>query len=113
MGRASRDAVSPLMTASEVAGYLLRSCGSLKEFHSFMFGSSLYGVGNDLDILIVGPSGEPLSRLKAELRVAANDLPLDVLYMLPEEAAATDFVERQGCIALSLLATYPVQTPGV
>lgn len=92
------------MTAGEVAKHLLRCCESLREFESFMFGSSLHGVGCDIDILIVGPSGEPLSRLKAELEVAAKQLPLDVLIMLPEEAAATEFVAREHCIALAQLA---------
>ncbi|WP_122491595.1 nucleotidyltransferase domain-containing protein [Pseudomonas viridiflava] len=94
------------MTACEVAKYLLKSCKSLQEFESFMFGSSLSGVGSDYDILIVGPSGEPLSRLKAELSVAGKELPLDVLYMLPAEAEAeeTGFVTSEGCIPLARLA---------
>ena len=104
MGGFTRDTAVPLMTACEVARYLLSCCGSLREFESYMFGSSLFGVGSDFDILIVGPSGDPLSRLKAELRVAANELPLDVLYMLPAEAEATEFVAREGCISLTLLA---------
>lgn len=95
------------MTASEVARYLLQCCESLSEFDSFMFGSSLFGVGNDYDILIVGPCGEPLSRLKAEVQLAASELPLDVLYMLPAEAEVTKFVAREGCIPLSQLATSP------
>ena len=92
------------MTAREVARYLLKSCESLREFESYMFGSSLIGVGSDFDILIVGPSGEPLSRLKAELRLAGKELPLDVLYMLPAEAEETGFVTRAGCITLTQLA---------
>lgn len=92
------------MTATEVAAHLLRCCESLREFESFMFGSSLLGVGSDFDILVVGPSGEPLARLKAELRIAAEELPLDVLFMLPAEAKETEFVTRQGCIALERLA---------
>lgn len=55
---------------------------SLSEFESFMFGSSLVRFGNDFDILVVGPSGEPLSQLKNEIRLAGKNLPLDVLYML-------------------------------
>jgi hypothetical protein len=98
------------MTACEVAQYLLNCCESLREFKSFMFGSSLSGVGNDFDILIVGPCGESLSRLKAELRVAASELPLDVLYMLPAEAEVTEFVSREGCIPLVQLATAPQDT---
>ena len=104
MGRVTRNTSAPLMTASEVARYLLKCCGSLREFKSFMFGSSLLGLGSDFDILIVGPSGESLSRLKAELCLAASELPLDVLYMLPAEADVTDFVARKGCIALVNLA---------
>ncbi|PCF94106.1 nucleotidyltransferase domain-containing protein [Vreelandella nigrificans] len=92
------------MTACEVASYLLKSCKSLQEYESFMFGSSLFGVGSDFDILIVGPSGEPLNRLKAELRLAGEELPLDVLYMLPTEAVETKFVTREKCITLKQLA---------
>ena len=104
MGRVKRNTEKPLMTACEVAKYLLGCCGSLRDFESFMFGSSLFGVGSDFDILIVGPAGEPLSRLKAELEVAAKELPLDVLYMLPAEAETTEFVTREGCITLAQLA---------
>lgn len=104
MGRVKGAATEPLMTACEVARYLLKSCESLREFESFMFGSSLFGVGSDFDILIVGPSDEPLSRLKAELRLAGKELPLDVLYMLPAEAKETGFVTRAGCITLAQLA---------
>lgn len=104
MGRVKGAAAAPLMTACEVARYLLKSCESLREFEPFMFGSSLLGVGSDFDILIVGPSGEPLSRLKAELRLAGKELPLDVLYMLPAEAEETGFVTSAGCITLAQLA---------
>ena len=94
------------MTAREVARYLIKSCESLREFKSFMFGSSLFGVGSDFDILIVGPSDEPLSRLKAELRLAGKELPLDVLYMLPAEAEETGFITSEGCITLAELADF-------
>lgn len=107
MGGVTRNNTAPLMTACEVARYLLECCESLREFESFMFGSSLFGTGNDFDILIVGPCGEPLSRLKKELQVAARELPLDVLYMLPAEAEVTEFVAREGCIPLTLIAMYP------
>lgn len=110
MGRAAGANSEPLMTACEVARYLLECCESLREFESFMFGSSLYGVGNDFDILIVGPSGAPLSQLKTELQTAASELPLDVLYMLPAEAHVTNFVAREGCIPLVQLAA-PSQVP--
>ncbi|UIK01572.1 nucleotidyltransferase domain-containing protein (plasmid) [Rhizobium leguminosarum] len=52
------------MDASGVASFILSSCPSLSEFEPYMFGSSLHGVGEDIDILVVGPSGEPLARLK-------------------------------------------------
>jgi hypothetical protein len=104
MGRVKSAVAEPLMTACDVARHLLESCASLREFESFMFGSSLAGVGNDFDILIVGPSGESLCRLKTELRLAGKELPLDVLYMLPSEAAETEFVRNTGCIALAQLA---------
>ncbi len=107
MGRVTRNTTAQLMTACEVARFLLERCESLREFESFMFGSSLFGVGNDFDVLIVGPCGEPLTRLKTEFQVAANELPLDVLYMLPAEAAVTEFVAREGCIPLTQLATSP------
>jgi hypothetical protein len=42
----------------------------------------------------------PLSRLKAELRIAGKKLPLDVLYMLPAEAEEAGFVTREGCVPL-------------
>lgn len=92
------------MTAQEVARYLLAWCGSLTDFQPFMFGSSLAGVGSDFDILVVGPSGEPLTRLKAELEIAGRELPLDVIYMLPEEAQETNFVSKARCITLKQLA---------
>lgn len=104
MERAEGVSAEPLMTASKVARYLLISCAALGEFKSFMFGSSLFGVGSDFDILIVGPSGEPLSRLKSELGLAGKNLPLDVLYMLPEEAEETQFVANTGCVTLAKLA---------
>lgn len=107
MGAVARDAKAQLMTACEVAKHLLECCESLRYFESFMFGSSLFGVGNDFDILIVGPCGEPLSRLKAEFQVAASELPLDLLYMLPAEAEFTEFVAREGCISLTQLAIAP------
>lgn len=107
MGTVTSDITAPLMTACEVARYLLESCESLRGFESFMFGSSLVGLGNDFDILIVGPCDESLSRLKRELRVAASELPLDVLYMSPAEAEITEFVAREGCITLEELAAAP------
>jgi hypothetical protein len=91
------------MKAPEVAKHILMSCPALSEFHAYMFGSSLIGVGSDFDILIIGPSGRALSQLKLEIRAAGSMLPLDVLYMLPEEAEETNFVAGKKCISLNKL----------
>jgi hypothetical protein len=104
MGRFETDPEEGLITAAEVAGFLLEACPSLRNFKAFMFGSSLHGVGSDYDVLVVGPSGAPLVRLKSELRAAGAELPLDILYMMPAEAEDTAFVAREGCIPLSQLA---------
>lgn len=92
------------MNASELASYLLESCQTLSEFESFMFGSSLYRTGMDFDILIVGPPGDHLSRLKAEIRDAGKELPLDLLFMTPSEAVETGFIDRERCVPLIKLA---------
>lgn len=105
MGRAERLHKDSLMTPRDVARHLIGSCKSLRHFQSFMFGSSLYHAGScDFDILIVGPPGEKLSQLKVELRAAGEELPLDILYMLPIEAEETRFIARTGCITLNELA---------
>jgi len=94
-----------LMTSAGVADHLLKSCPTLKNFESFMFGSSLNGIGSDVDILIIGPAGEPLNQLKKEIAIAGRKLPLDVLYMLPSEAKETAFVVNEGCVRLSRLTS--------
>lgn len=94
------------MKAPEVAIHILMTCPTLSEFHAYMFGSSLTGVGSDFDILIIGPSGSTLSQLKLEIRAAGSMLPLDVLYMLPEEAEETNFVERKKCISFEKLCKF-------
>ena len=104
MGRFETDFEEGLMTSAEVAGFLLESCPTLRYYTAFMFGSSLHGVGSDYDVLVVGPPGARLVRLKSELRAAGAELPLDILYMMPAEAEATAFVAREGCIPLSQLA---------
>ena len=96
---------SSLMSVNDVARHLLKTCNSLKFFECFMFGSSLLGVGTDYDILVVGPAGEALIQLKAELKIAGAELPLDILYMLPKEAEETDFIVKQKCVSLSHLVT--------
>jgi hypothetical protein len=96
---------SPLMSVSDVARHLLKTCQALKFFECFMFGSSLFGVGTDYDMLVIGPAGEALIQLKAELKLAGAELPLDILYMLPKEAEETDFVVKQKCVSLTHLVT--------
>ena len=81
MGRVERIAEEWDMTGRDVARYLLESCKTLNEFEPYMFGSSLNQIGTDFDSLIVGPSGEPLSRLKEELKLAGSELPLDLLFI--------------------------------
>lgn len=104
MVRVVKATPESLMTASQVAEFLLESCKSLSGFESYMFGSSLTGLGVDFDILIVGQSGDRLTLLNSELKIAGKELPLDVLYMLQAEAKETGFVNRVGCVALSQLA---------
>lgn len=106
MGRVETFDYSLIMSASDVARYLLDTCPALSFFESFMFGSSLFGVGSDYDILIVGPSGKLLLQLKAELKFAGAELPLDILFMLPMEAKETCFVANQKCVSLQKLACY-------
>ena len=96
---------SSLMSVNDVARHLLKTCNSLKFFECFMFGSSLLGVGTDYDILVIGPAGEELIQLKAELKLAGAELPLDILYMLPIEAEETDFIVKQKCVSLRHLVT--------
>lgn len=91
------------MTASEIAAHLLGSCESLNHFGSYLFGSTLRGIGQDVDILIVGPSGESLSQLKEELRLAGENLPLHILFMQPGELRRTDFLARENCVPLAQL----------
>ena len=69
-----------------------------------MFGSTLRGIGEDIDILVVGPAGDALSKLKRELRVASEFLPLHILYMQPSEERHTEFVAREQCVPLKHLA---------
>lgn len=98
------------MTASEIAAHLLRSCGALEGFEAYMFGSTLTGFGRDIDILVVGPGGEPLARLKEEMRAAGERLPLHILYMQPSEERRARFVAREKCVRLTDLATMPFST---
>lgn len=93
------------MTAKEVALHIIDQCPTLKLFEAYMFGSTLYGVGHDIDLLVVGPSGPTLSTLKQEIAVAGRELPLDVLYMQPDEAIETEFVNRENCVLLSVIAS--------
>lgn len=105
MGNVEGTFKNGLMTASEIASHLLGNCPSLKHFEVYMFGSTLYGVGEDIDILVVGPNGDALSKLKQEMRVAGDVLPLHILYMQPSEELRTEFVAREHCVLLRKLAT--------
>jgi len=92
------------MTAGEIAAHLLASCGSLEQFDAYMFGSTLRGIGQDVDILVVGPRGGALFQLKRELRVAGEFLPLHILYMLPSEERRTNFIRTENCVPLGRVA---------
>lgn len=103
MGRAEGTSENGLMTASEIAAHLLGNCGSMEQFEVYMFGSTLRGIGQDVDILVVGPAGDALSKLKRELRAASEFLPLHILYMQPSEELRTAFVAREQCVQLKKL----------
>ena len=109
MGRVETINAEPLMKASEVAKHILAFCPALSEFNPYMFGSALVGVGSDFDILIIGPSGNLLSQLKKEIKAAGSELPLDVIYMLPEEAEETNFVSTQKCIPFEKLSVLTIR----
>lgn len=94
------------MTASEIAAHLLGCCRSLEQFDAYMFGSTLGGIGQDVDILVVGPDGDALSQLKWELRSAGEFLPLHILYMKPSEERYSEFVAREKCIPLAELVAH-------
>lgn len=104
MGRVEGAPEQGLMTAREIAVYLLGSCPSLEQFDAFMFGSTLHGIGQDIDILIVGPGGNLLAQLKKELQYAGSSLPFHILYMQPSEELHTQFVAKERCIPLAHLA---------
>jgi hypothetical protein len=105
MGRAKESPEQGLMTAREIAVHLLGTCASLEHFSAYMFGSTLQGVGRDIDILIVGPDGDLLAQLKEEIQGAGECLPLHILYMLPSEERHTQFVAREKCLPLAQLAS--------
>lgn len=105
MGRIEGSPEQSLISAGGVAIHLLERCVSLKHFNAYMFGSTLHGVGEDIDILIVGPTGDLLVQLKKELRSAGESLPLHILYMQPSEERRTQFVARERCVSLTQLAT--------
>jgi hypothetical protein len=92
------------MKPGAIAAHLLKCCGSLANFDAYMFGSTLNGVGVDIDILVIGPSGEALSNLKAEMRSAGDQLPLHILCMLPSEAEQSEFMLKVQCVPLVELA---------
>ena len=103
--RYQRVSTYALMTAKEISQYLIQNCKTLRFYDAYMFGSTLNGVGHDIDLLFVGPSGSTLSALKKEIQLVEKELPLDVLYMQPIEAVETNFVKNEGCVLLSNLAS--------
>lgn len=105
MGSVERSFESGPMTASEIALHLLGNCATLEHFEVFMFGSTLHGVGEDIDILVVGPDGDALSKLKQEMRIVGDFMPLHIFYMQPSEERRTEFVARQHCVHLRKLST--------
>lgn len=113
IGRIKSSPEHGLISAGEVALLLLERCASLKHFDAYMFGSTLHGVGEDIDILIVGPAGDLLVQLKKELHVAGESLPLHILYMQPSEERRTQFVAREKCVSLTQLATVARQACSV
>ena len=109
------------MKPSTIATHLLTCCKSLVSFDAYLFGSTLNGVGEDIDILVVGPGGETLSNLKAEMQSAGEQLPLHILCMLPSEAEQSEFVLKERCVPLvdlvkplapSVIGLSPVSTSG-
>lgn len=102
MGRTEGTPENGLLTAGEIAAYLLDNCRSLRQFDVYMFGSTLNGIGEDIDILVVG-IGDSFCQVKQELRAAGERLPLHILYMQLSEARYTDFVRREGCMPLDQL----------
>lgn len=104
VGRVEGLSSSNVMDVREVAKHLLSTCPSLSRYSSFIFGSSLKGSFCDFDVLTIGPAGESLRDLKAELLVAGMEVPLHILHMLPSEAQETDFVASERCVPLSDLA---------
>ena len=42
--------------------------------------------------------------MKTELRLASDEIPLDILCMLPAEAEETQFVVRERCVPLAAVA---------
>lgn len=103
MGRTEGAPENGVMTAGEIAAFLSGRCRSLRKFDVYIFGSTLNGIGEDIDILVVGPGGDSLRQLKKEFLAAEERLPLHILYMQPSEARYTDFVKREGCIPLAQL----------
>jgi len=93
------------MNASEIAMELLSKCPSLKNYEAYMFGSYLNGIGVDIDVLIVGISHDRFAAVKSELALCSRELPLDVIFMEPDEANETNFVIDAGCVPFEKLTT--------
>lgn len=104
MGRFQGLHEEPLMSAAEVASYLIETCVSLAAFKAYMFGSYVNSLGTDVDILVVGEASAKMTALKQEIVKAGERLPLHVLYMNPREVQETDFLDQQKCVPLIQIA---------
>lgn len=104
MGQFQRLYEEPIMSAAEVASYLIETCASLSEFKSYMFGSYVKSFGVDIDILVVGEANAKMVALKQEIIKAGERLPLHVFYMNPREIQETNFLEQQKCVPLIQIA---------
>lgn len=96
------------MTASEISVHLLGACASPEHFDAYMFGSTLHGFGQDIDILVIGPGGGLLAQIKKEMQCAGQSLPLHILYMQPSEECHSQFVARESAFRSSNLLCLPL-----
>lgn len=108
MRRAEGSTEQGLMTASEISVHLLGACASPEHFDAYMFGSTLHGFGQDIDILVIGPGGGLLAQIKKEMQCAGQSLPLHILYMQPSEECHSQFVARESAFRSSNLLCLPL-----
>jgi hypothetical protein len=104
VGRIQRIHEKPLTIAKKIAFHIIEGCPSLNNTETYMFGSTLNGIGHDVDILVIYHDIKALIRIKEEIAKVSESLPLHVLYLDQKEAIETDFVVQQRCVPLSKLA---------